>query len=193
MKRSRACLLALATACLVACSQTPSIPSIAVESALALGPWAGQYSLPPEPLGPGCFQPAEESFGRELREACRRCASVEFIMENTAQSFRRRVKRADVENALDALAQIDQWLVRRTPEGMCVYPSNCPCVRFLDARGQEIRALHYYPAADGFVKVPESTWARCCPQLAACTKGVGGYLSVWDIFATWLPPASARA
>ncbi len=97
------------------------------------------------------YEPADKDFCQQLHDACRRCTSVEFSYggsDNERDLVR--VSRQEAEPALERILAIKDWSKRnilvsgkKRPHS----PSPHPLIRFLDAEGNDILALHDYPYA----------------------------------------------
>ncbi len=116
----------------------------------------GKYSgvLPPESENAALdfeYHRSDCNFGSNLRDACRRCTSVEFRMRQGQGTFCRRMERCQLEDALMAVRRVDTWYARVTPENVAVGLGNFPQIRFFDAEGRQLFAVLLYPAGNGYI------------------------------------------
>ncbi len=139
-----------------------------------LGPWWGKPSLShssDELAQHVRYSPASPEFREKLHEACRSCVAVEFSLAGLHGGQSYRVKRAELEQALTILRNMETWYRRDVEPGYDVGLGSRPTLRFLDAEGKPLFTVAYYPACEGFL-----------------SDGVR-YLSLWQFFDTWLNPA----
>ena len=136
-----------------------------------LGPHADAPGLPLPSGAEGAFSyvPAEGGFCTKLHAACRGCAAVEFRTGRRGGTCRR-VERRGLEGALSAILAIDSWYARRVEVGRDVGLGMLPTITFVDAEGNALLRLAYYPACEGFARVG------------------GRYVSLWELFGSWLAP-----
>ncbi len=162
MNTCRSTFLCVALLLLAGCAQ-PQRPF--------MGPYSG--TLPPESRRAVNFHynRADCAFASNLRDACRRCGSVEFRILKGTETFCRRLGREQLEDALMAIRRVDIWYARATPENVAVGVGNLPQIRFCDAEGKQIFAVLLYPAGEGYAHNGKE------------------YVSLWRIFDSHLQPS----
>ncbi len=115
------------------------------------------------------YENAAPDFCRQLHEACRRCACIEFNHGGHNSADTLRVSRAEAGPALAHILRIQHWQARSiliNGHKRASHPSPIPLIRFLDADVNELLALPHYPSGPGYAPQPEGR----------------APLSLWNIF-----------